>query len=553
MPAMGVLPGVPGIEPVPEPGAGPAAEPDTGPVAEPGAGLADATSAAPSPSHLHRLFGRWCPPGCSLYFWSRWLFLRALGLIFFSAFYSLAFQIHGLNGPRGILPAADYLRLIGRAYGGQRFWLAPTLLWLGAGNAALTALVAVGFVASAALVLNLWPRAALAVATVAFMSFVTAAQDFSSYQSDGMLLEAGFLSLFLAPPGLRPRLGAAHPPSWASLWLLRWEWFRIYFESGVVKLASGEPQWRDFTAMDHYYETGPLPTWIGWYAHQLPHGFHAAVVAVTLAVELGLVWLIFLPRRYRIAVPLVVTPLQIGIILTANYAFLNYLVLVLGVLLVDDAAWQRLGFKPVAACPEGQPRTWRLVAVAATLAWVFYATLVAFMPRAVPRPLLAPALALEPFRIANRYGLFAVMTRGRYEIEFQGSRDGSAWIAYPFRYKPQDPMRAPGIYAPYQPRFEWNLWFASLATWEANPWVLATEARLLAAEPAVLRLFAGDPFHSARPRAVRAVLWQYWFTDRATRASTGAWWRRRLLGLYAPQIDDTTILPNEAEPGAAAP
>jgi hypothetical protein len=540
MPAMGDLAASPGSGPAPGPSAGAAAGASAGPAAAP-------------PSYLHRLFGRWCPPGSSVYLWSRWLFLRALGLIFFSAFYSLAFQIHGLIGPRGILPAADYLRLIARSYSGQRFWLAPTLLWLGAGDAALTALVVVGFVASAALVANLWPRTSLVVATVAFMSFVTAAQDFSSYQSDGMLLEAGFLSLFLAPPGLRPRLGAAHPPSWASLWLLRWEWFRIYFESGVVKLASGEPQWRNLTAMDRYYENGPLPTWLGWYAHQLPHGFHAAVALLTLVVELGLVWLIFLPRRYRLATALVVTPLQIGIILTANYAFLNYLVLVLGVLLVDDAAWERLGFKPVAACPVGQPRTWRLIAVAATLAWVFYATLVALVPRAVPRPLLAPALALEPLRIANRYGLFAVMTRARFEIEFQGSRDGRAWTAYPFRYKPQDPMWPPGIYAPYQPRFEWNLWFASLASWETYPWVLAAEARLLAAEPAVLRLFAGDPFRGERPRAVRTVLWQYWFTDRATRAKTGAWWRRRFLGLYAPQIDDSTILPNEAEPGAPGP
>ncbi|HLX09601.1 MAG TPA: lipase maturation factor family protein [Thermoanaerobaculia bacterium] len=512
------------------------------------------TPAGPAtPLPLVRLFGRWCPPGAAAYLWSRWLFLRALGLIFFSAFYSLAFQIHGLIGPRGILPAADYLRLIARSYPGQRFWLAPTLLWLGAGDRALTALVVAGFVASALLVFNLWPRAALAAAVLAFLSFIGAAQDFASYQSDGMLLEAGFLSLFLAPPGLRPGLGAAHPPSWAALWLLRWEWFRIYFESGVVKLASGDPEWRHLTAMDHYYENGPLPTWLGWYAHQLPHAFHAASAALTLVVELALVWLIFLPRRWRLGAALVTTALQIGIILTANYAFLNYLVLVLGVLLVDDAAWERLGCRRMVACPEGQPRRWRLLAAAAVLVWVFYATVVAFLPAALPRPLLAPALALEPFRIANRFGLFAVMTRARYEIEFQGSSDGDAWVAYPFRYKPQDPMRAPGIYAPYQPRFEWNLWFASLASWESEPWVLATEARLLAAEPAVLRLFAADPFHGARPRLVRAVLWQYWFTDRATRARTGAWWRRRYLGLYAPQLDDSTVLPAEVIPGSPPP
>jgi hypothetical protein len=507
----------------------------------------DATAAPPArPGHLVRLFGCWCPPGAASYLWGRWLFLRALGLIFFSAFYSLAFQIHGLIGPRGILPAGEYLQLIARGYPGVRFWLAPTLLWLGAGDGALTALVVAGLVASGMLICNLWPRGALVAAMAAFLSFIAAAQDFASYQSDGMLLEAALLSLFLAPPGLRPRLGAAHPPSWASLWLLRWEWFRIYFESGVVKLASGEPQWRDLTAMDHYYENGPLPTWIGWYAHQLPHGFHAATALVTLVVELALVWLMFLPRRFRVVVALAVTPLQIGIILTANYAFLNYLVLVLAVLLLDDRFWHGLGFKQVAACPEGQPRRWRLAAAAAALVWVFYATVVAFLPGVVPRALLAPAEALEPFRVANRYGLFAVMTRARYEIEFQGSRDGRTWVAYPFRYKPQDVKRPPGIYAPYQPRFEWNLWFASLASWESYPWVVAAESRLLEADPAVLRLFAADPFRGEKPVAVRTVLWQYWFTDRATRAATGAWWRRQYLGPYAPPVDDSSVPPAAA-------
>ncbi|HVT59227.1 MAG TPA: lipase maturation factor family protein [Thermoanaerobaculia bacterium] len=487
-------------------------------------------------SPLERCFGRRSAPGSS-YLWPRWLFLRALGLILGSAFYSLAFQIHGLIGPRGLLPARDYFRLLEHGYPRSRFWLAPTLLWLSADDRALTALVAAGFLGSALLVLNLWPRAGLVVAGAAFLSFVGAAQDFSGYQSDGMLLEAAFLSWFLAPPGLRPRLGAAHPPSWAALWLLRWEWFRIYFESGVVKLASGEPQWRDLTAMDHYYETGPLPTWIGWYAHQLPHGFHAATALATLVVELGVVWLIFLPRRCRLAAVLVVTPLQIGIILTANYAFLNYLVLVLAVLLLDDAACARLGLRPAAACPPARARRWQLVATAVALVWVFYVTVAAFIPRALPRALLGPALALEPFRIANRYGLFAVMTRGRYEIEFQGTLDGKSWVAYPFRYKPQDVKRAPGIYAPYQPRFEWNLWFASLGPFEANPWVMTAQQRLLEGEPAVLALFGRDPFRGVKPAAVRSVLWQYWFTDRRTLAATGAWWERHYLGLYAPVYD----------------
>jgi lipase maturation factor 1 len=203
--------------------------------------------------------------------WPRWLFLRALGLIFLSAFYSLAFQIHGLIGEQGILPAGDYLRQVRAALGGVRAaWFAPTLLWLGAGDVALTIVVAAGIVSSLLLVANVWPRLTIALSTVLFLSCVAALQDFSSYQSDGMLLEAGFLSLFFAPRGMRPGLGASDPPSAFSRFMLVWEWFRIYFESGVVKLASGDPHWRDFTAMDEYYQNGPLPTWLGWYVQHFP-------------------------------------------------------------------------------------------------------------------------------------------------------------------------------------------------------------------------------------------------------------------------------------------
>jgi hypothetical protein len=468
--------------------------------------------------------------------WPRWLFLRALGLIFLSAFYALAFQIHGLIGERGVLPASDYLRQIAAVVPGlERFWVAPTLLWGGSGDWALTAVVAAGALSSVLLALNVWPRLTAALCSLLFLSCVGALQDFSAYQSDGMLLEAGFLAIFFAPRGIRPGLGAADPPSPASLFLLRWEWFRIYFESGVVKLASGDVHWRDLTAMDHYYENGPLPTWLGWYAGQLPHGFHAATAALTLVVELVVVWALFLPRRFRIACFVVVSVLQLGIIATANYAFLNYLVLALGVLLLDDGVLARLGLRvpprePGLAAPAPSWRTW---SAALALSWVSYATVAPFLFPRGPAALVAPARVLAPLRIANQYGLFAVMTEARYEIEFQGSRDGRTWLTYPFRYKPQDPRVAPGIYAPYQPRFDWNLWFASLAPWRESPWVVLAQARLLDGSPSVLSLFAGNPFPDAPPTQVRTVLWRYWFTDPATKRATGQWWRRELVGSFA--------------------
>ena len=473
------------------------------------------------------------------YLWSRWLFLRALGLIFFSAFYSLAFQIHGLIGEHGILPADYYLHEVSRSLGAaEGIWFAPTLLWINASDAALTLVVIAGIVASMLLVFNVWPKLTIALCTLLFLSCIGALQDFSSYQSDGMLLEAGFLSFFFAPRGARPGLGETDPPSRFSLLMLRWEWFRIYFESGLVKILSGDPTWRNFTAMDNYYQNGPLPSWMGWYVQQLPHWYHAGTVALAFFVELFLVWAMFLPRRFRVACFLIVTALQIGIILTANYCFLNYLVLVLGVLLLDDQSLERIGF---AAARTIEPeKTQRSIIIRRVengiLGVAFYATIVAFLFGNSDSILALPHRLLSPFRIANAYGLFAVMTPARYEIEFQGSNDGVTWIPYQFRYKPQDVHERPGFYAPYQPRFDWNLWFASLAPWEQNPWVVLAQERLIEGSPSVLGLFRDDPFKGKPPLMVRTALWQYWFTDLATKRKTGAWWRRQEIGPFSPSV-----------------
>jgi hypothetical protein len=417
----------------------------------------------------------------------------------------------------------------------------------------MVAVVWIGLIASVLVFLNVWPRLNLFICFVCFLSFVAAAGDFSGYQSDGMLLEAGFLAIFFAPPGLLPGYGVSHPPSHASLFLLQWEWFRIYFESGMVKILSGDEQWRNLTAMDSYYQNSPLPTWIGWYVGHLPHWFHAATVVLTLLLEFVVVLMLFSPRRVRWICFWIVTPWQIGVILTGNYTFLNYLVAVLGFLLLHDSSLRNMiparfrirrdGEDDAAERRSEAPlrvglRVVEVGVAAILLTWVGYVTSVEMAAMVAPRlPLpLAPVKALEPFRIANQYGLFAVMTRGRYEIEFQGSNDGEHWQPYLFRYKPQLLNERPGIYAPYQPRFDWNLWFASLGNWRQNEMVVLTEERLLNNEGDVLNLFRSNPFSQQPPRYVRAVLWQYWFTSMDEKRRTGDWWRRKLLGLYAPTI-----------------
>lgn len=498
-----------------------------------------------------------------------------MGLIFGSVFYGLWFQIRGLIGDRGILPARIYLRAITQAVPGiARYWAAPTLLWVSPSDLSLAILVAVGFLAAVLLTLNVWPRLTAAACTIAFLSCIAALQDFASYQSDGMLLQAGVACVLLAPAGLRPGLGATSPPSRASVWLLRWEWFAIYFMSGVVKVLSGDPQWRTLTAMDHYYEDSPLPAWPGWYVEQLPHAYHAATVVWTFVLELVAPWVVFLRRRLRLAVAIVVSLFQIGIIVTSNYGFLNILVLVLGVMLVDDRALTAIGRWARRAVPAtvqsrvsqavlrlhfarrgnamrrppgthesagsaDRPKArWSGRIAVVALAVTVYVSVVDFVPYPLPPALHAPSRWLGPFRIANAYGLYAVMTTAEYEIEFQGRRSDAdtTWVPYPFRYKPQDPNIAPRLYVPYQPRFDWNLWFASLAPWRDNTWVVMTQVQLLSNDSTVLRLFAGNPFAGSPPAAVRSVMWRYWFTDEATRHHTGRWWNRELVGLYGGTV-----------------
>jgi hypothetical protein len=511
---------------------------------------------------------------------ARWLFLRALGLIFFSAFCSLLRQVRGLIGPDGLLPAQEYLQAIRQVAGASRFWEVPTLFWLRSDSRALLLVAWLGLIASILLILNFWPRGMILVCLVAFLSFISTLQTFSSYQSDGMLLSAGFISLFFAPPGFWPRWGERHPGPRASLFLLLLVWFTIYFESGVAKIASGDPEWRNLSAMDDYYQNGPLPTWIGWYANHLPHWFHVGTAGFTLALELVLVWMALMPRRFRIALFWLVTPLQVGIIVTSNYAFLNYLVLALGVLLLDDnylaaflprhlrdEARQAVPLTQAGIAPADEnlrQSSWAALRkalspiglwVAAFLQiWVYYAIAAQLIWMIVPWARLptSPVAGLEPYRIANRYGLFAVMTRGRYEIEFEGSNDGRTWRPYPFRYKPQDPRAEPRIFAPYQPRFDWNLWFASLDNWQQNRFVIYAEERLLTGSPSVLALFAGNPFPNAPPMQLRAMVWQYWFSD-PTEKKRGIWWRRELIGLYAPalarQPDGKFLITQFPEPG----
>jgi predicted DCC family thiol-disulfide oxidoreductase YuxK len=479
------------------------------------------------------------PPGERV---TSWLFLRALGIVYGFAFISLWVQISGLVGSAGILPVRELLSALGAQAGRERYWFAPTVAWLAAGDGALSGYCAAGSVLSALLTLGIAPRLCLAGLWVLYLSLATACGEFLWFQWDGLLLEAGFLAVFLAPWRLWSRPGTDPPPSRGALRLLRWLLFRLMFSSAVVKLASGDPTWRTLTALGYHYETQPLPPWTAWYAGQLPAWTARVSTAGVLLTE-GLVpFLIFAPRRIRFVGAGVLAGLQILILITGNYAFFNWLALALCLLLLDDAVWPG-GLRGRLAGPAAGPvpTAWGVWIARPTLVALFLLSWVplagAFGGGSAGRePLQAAYRAVLPFRLTNHYGLFAVMTTERREIIIEGSDDGGIWKPYEFRYKPGAVSRRPAFVAPHQPRLDWQMWFAALGDYRGNPWFLSFCQRLLEGSKPVLGLLRTNPFPRAPPRLLRAVVYEYRFTDPATRRATGAWWRRTPRGLYCPVL-----------------
>ncbi len=479
------------------------------------------------------------------YFAANALFLRLLGLCYLAAFLSLWVQVDGLIGSQGLLPVSEYLDWVRAQTGAGRYWQLPTLCWIASSDAALHALCGLGIAASLALLAGFAPAASAAAAWVLYLSLSVAGQVFFQFQWDILLLEAGLLAIFLAPPALlRVRSGLAAPR--LARFLLVWLLFRLMLSSGAVKLASGDPTWRHLTALRVYYETQPLPPWTAWFVHQFPASFQTASALFLFFVELAVPFLFFAPRRLRRVACAMTILLQLLIAATGNYAFFNLLTIALALLLLDDAGLPtRFREAAVATQEEGRWPRWILVPAAAVLlaasAVPFAASLGA--RNAIPRPLLSLYRLVAPLQSTNGYGLFAVMTTSRPEIVIEGSDDGTVWRAYEFRYKPGDPRRRPRFVAPHQPRLDWQMWFAALGNYEENPWLVRLVGRLLEGSPEVVELLASNPFPEHPPRFVRAALYDYRFTNSEERRRTGAWWRREEKGLYLPALTRENFAP----------
>ncbi len=461
------------------------------------------------------------------------LFLRLLAVIYFIAFFSLAPQITGLVGEHGILPLSPWLDFLLVDLGWSAFLHFPMLFWLDQSDLFLQSIAWAGCALSFLLLFNLWPRSTLIILFLFYLSLVKAGQTFMNFQWDGLLLEAGFLAIFL------------RPDSRIMIFLFRWLLFRLRFMSGISKLVMNDPSWLGMTALLYYFETQPLPHVGAWYFHNLPEIVLITATVAVLIIEIVLPFMMFMPRRYRFIAAWITLGLQLLILLSSNHNWFNLLSIMLCLFLFDDKAISRIlphslqswllnGWKwrlkrPISTLSASFKN---LLAVIIVVAGVLNTARMSFATQFGVFTYDALDL-LQQWQIVSTYHVFPTMTRRQLELKIEGSIDGQHWKEYKFIYRPDDLDKRPDIIIPHHPRLDWMMWFVTLHP-RFIPWFDAFLSGLLENSPTVTGLLKTNPFADQAPEMLRVKVWHYQFTTPEEREKTGNWWKRSYLGLFTP-------------------
>jgi len=463
---------------------------------------------------------------------SFWLLARITGMSYFFAVLSLYFQIPGLIGTDGILPAEAMISEAWKAFGPGAPWMIPSLAWLfGATNSSLHLIALAGLLFSALLTFGLLRPVSAALSWLCWLSFVNVGQDFLSFQWDTLLLEVGFLVIFLEKPGLRPRPpGLDIPPLFIRL-ALTFLLFRLMFSSGIVKILSGDPTWADLSAMTYHFETQPIPNPLAWFIHQLPQPLLKLSTIFTFVIELLLPFALLFPQpKVRLTASLGFLSLMLLIGFTGNYAFFNLFTIGLCLALIDNRYFPSWLHPKTIPLPY-TPVAWRHLGSLSALLQLSLAVptlflTLGFFPRTGSSFFTQWERTFAPWHLTSGYGLFAVMTTRRPELTLECSSNGLDWQPIQFSYKAGPPDRLPPQIAPFQPRLDWQMWFAALSAERGQlpGWFSPFIKKIRKGEPEVWNLLPSQP-HSSENDYLRLRLDQYHFTTPFERSSTGNWWR----------------------------
>ena len=478
------------------------------------------------------------------YWLTRFFILRLLGFVYAVAFLIAAQQLVPLVGEHGLTPANHFFERV-QAHFGSRPAAAlqlPSLFWFGISDQGLSIFAWVGFGLSLVVLAGYANAIVLAILWTMYMSIIHVGQIWYGYGWETQLLETGFLSIFLCPlldgrpfPKCRPPL--------LVIWLFRWLGFRIMIGAGLIKLR-GDPCWRDLTCLYYHYETQPIPSLISRYLHFAPHWFHKFGTAWNHFIELIVPWFSFGPRQARHIAGVLLVSFQIVLIISGNLSFLNYVTIIPFLACFDDTFLRRVLPRLIVkraerAAQESEPsRINNTIAIGLSL-------LVAYLSIAPVANLISERqmmnTSFDRLSLVNTYGAFGAVGKERDEIIFEGTDDAiitgdTQWKEYEFKAKPGDPNRRPPFVAPYQPRIDWQIWFAAMASPAEYPWTLHFVWRLLHNDPGTLSLLANNPFPARPPHYIRARLYRYRFAP----PGDPVWWKREPIGEWLPalSIDD---------------
>lgn len=454
------------------------------------------------------------------------LFYKLLGAIYFFVFFPFLFQIKGLLGSNGILPAANFLQAVLATMGKRAYTQVPTIFWLQCSDKALQAVIYAGIFCAILLMFGVATPLMLLSLYILHLSIVSIGQDFLSFGWEMFLLEITFNS-FLLSLTATPNIIV-----WISLNLLL---LRFHFQGGIVKLQSQDVNWRNLTAVAYHYQSQPIPNLVAWYAHKWPLWFQKFSTAMMFFIEIVVPWAIFGNAEARLVVWACLVGLQLMIWGTGNLSYLNHLTAVFSTILISNSYLSPFFSTPAAPLEDNLGLNILISIVGAALVVMQFGNLwsnlfkpISFLQRWQYR--------LYPYHLVNRYGIFAVMTTTRYEIVVEGSDDNVEWKEYLFWHKPSELTRRPRRISPYQPRLDWQAWFLPFSTFQSEEWFQSFLYRLLQGKSEVLALLRENPFAAKPPALIRALIYEYEFTSFSERKQTGCWWKRTYMGTYSPTI-----------------
>jgi hypothetical protein len=454
---------------------------------------------------------------------ARLVFQRSLAGVYLVAFVVAANQYRALLGEHGLTPVRRYL-------GRESFRRSPSLFHLRHSDRMFLAVCWTGAALALATLLGLTDAVPLPVAMAVwvvlwllYLSIVNVGQTWYSFGWESLLLEAGFLAIFLGNDATDPPL--------LTLLLIRWLLFRVEFGAGLIKLR-GDRCWRDLTCLYYHHETQPMPGPFSWYFHHLPRPLHRVEVAANHVTQLVVPIGLFLPQPVAGTAAAIMIVTQLWLVVSGNFAWLNWITIVLALSVLPDAWLAQVLPGPAAQASVGTPM-WFVVLVCAftgvvvVLSWWPVANLLSRHQKM--------NASFNRWHLVNTYGAFGSVTKTRHELIVEGTRDphpgpGTEWLEYEFKGKPGDPSRRPRQFAPYHLRLDWLMWFAALSPAYAEPWFRTFVQRLLEGDRQVTRLLHRDPFPDEPPLFVRARVYRYRFTTRRERAESGHWWARELVG-----------------------